>query len=142
MYSFNLDKIKSQLNELKLSVKYEEKEVLLNKIVMENLERKVEFLEDELHKNHEIASSTSIKNKRKIENEVTQIRKENVNSNESQTDTFYDKLGKNFNQLMKFEEKLSNTSADIDKNQLKVKEWIHKLNKYPTRFKSFKSFYQ
>ncbi|KAL7045315.1 hypothetical protein ACKWTF_002187 [Chironomus riparius] len=108
---------------------------------MENLERKLEFLEGKLHKNQEIGCSTSIKNNKIIGNEVTQIRNLNVNSNESQIDAFYDKLGKNFNQLMKLEEKLSNASADIDKNQLKVKEWINKLNKYPTRFKSFKSFY-
>jgi len=140
MYSINLDKINSQLIEIKLSVKHEEKEVLLNKITMKNLERKVGFLEQQLLINQDFDICASTKKPKQSEMEV--IRKEDINCNESQTDVFYDKFGKSFDRLMKLEEKISRSSADIDRNQLKVKEWIHKLNKYPTRFKSFKSFYQ
>lgn len=141
MYSFNLDKIHSQLNELKLSAKHEEIKILLNEIVIENLERKVALLEDQLFNDQYFkndANSNPVENQEKI----LQIQEDNVISNESQADAFYSKLGKSFNKLMKLEEKLCNTGADIDKNKLKVKEWIHKLNNYPTRFKSFKSFYQ
>lgn len=138
MYSFNLDKIHSQLNELKLSAKHEEIKILLNEIVIENLERKVALLEDQLLIKNDTSNSNPVEN----QEEILQIQEENVISNESQADAFYSKLGKSFNKLMKLEEKLCNTGADIDKNKLKVKEWIHKLNNYPTRFKSFKSFYQ
>lgn len=142
MYSFNIDKIHSQLTELKLSAKHEQNKALLNEIVIENLERKVAILEDQLLDDLYFKNKPSFLNLVENQDEVPQIRKKSDISIESHADAFYNKLGKSFNKLMKLEEKLCNTSANIDKNKLEVKEWIKKLNNYPTRFKSFKSFYQ
>lgn len=125
--SLTMSEIDSRIQNIKLSVELEENEVQVNKILVQNLQRKVDNLEKQV-----LGYMACPK-------EPEETEKEELFDGTFAAIQFFDKFEKIFNQLMELEENLCKTTAGLDENQLKVKEWLLKFDRHATKYKSFKS---
>lgn len=129
--SFKNDFEKFQNYELKIENNYNE--VTMQDSLLELIETKIQRLE---HKNENLTPTRS-KDKRRSEmfdyainlkiDVAYKIKKKMVGC--LSIDPFYTKFEQLYNQLIKLDEKLNQSSAIIDANRIKIDEWLYAINK-------------
>lgn len=135
--SYSLEEIDNKLRIIKLNVELEENEVKVNRIYVDNLQKKVSSLEKQI--------KCDLKLEEAIDQSIKDMNESQINSKDSsesinhQSRLFWEKFERIFNQAMTLDEKLDKSKAIRERNQLKVLRWINKIDQHAKKYKTFKS---